>query len=148
MYIVKESYKMYEIVNDYDGFDGFMLAKSGHVFKIKGQRIINIKIINKDLAAPLVKKVILNKYQNLIKILTELLTTDDDTGTTLIEALNRIEKFRQEVKNKYRIYLEQKELDFMARELRNIQNETKRRYLELSNNYYYKNEINKSGKAR
>ena len=148
MYIVKESYKMYEIVNNYDGFEGFMIAKSGHVFKIKGQRIINIKIINKDLATPLVKKVILNKYQNLIEILTELLTTDDDTGTTLIEALNRIEKFRQEVKNKYRVYLEQKELEYMAKQLRNIQNEAKRRYLELSNNYYYKNEINKSGKAR
>lgn len=148
MYIVKESYKMYEIVNNYDGFEGFMLAKKSHVFKIKGQRIINIKIINKDLAAPLVKKVILNKYQNLIKILTELLTTDDDTGTTLIEALNRIEKFRQEVKNKYRVYLEQKELEYMAKQLRNIQNEAKRRYLELTNDYYYKNEINKTGKSR
>ena len=148
MYIVKESYKMYEIVDDYDGFAGFMLAKSGHVFKIKGQRIINIKIINKDLATPLVKKVILNKYQNLIEILTELLTTDDDTGTTLIEALNRIEKFRQEVKNKYRVYLEQKELEYMAKQLRNIQNEAKRRYLELTNDYYYKNEINKTGKSR
>ena len=148
MYIIKESYKIYEIVNDYDGFEGFMLGKSGHIFKIKGQRIINIKIINKDLAAPLVKKVIFNKYESLIKMLTELLTTDDDTGTTLIEALNRIEKFRQLVKNKYRNYLKKKELDFMARELRNMQNEAKRRYLELSNNYYYKNEINKSGKAR
>ena len=148
MYIVKESYKMYEIVNNYDGFEGFMLAKSGHVFKIKGQRIINIKIINKDLAAPLVKKVIFNKYRNLVKILTELLTTDDDTGTTLIEALNRIEKFRQEVKNKYRVYLEQKELEYMAKQLRNIQNEAKRRYLELTNDYYYKNEINKTGKSR
>ena len=34
----------------------------------------------------------------------ELLTSDDDTGESLREALNRIEKFRQEIKINIEIF--------------------------------------------
>ena len=46
------------------------------------------------------------------------------------EVLNRIEKFRQEIKYKYRSYLEKKEISLMAKQLRNLQKEAQKRYTE------------------
>ena len=74
--------------------DGFMMTSRKAGFKINNQVIKDVKVVAKDLASPLVSKKIINKYNKLIAILTELLISDDDTGDTFREALNRIEKFR------------------------------------------------------
>ena len=47
----------------------------------------------------------MKKYDKLIKYLTELLVSADDTGDAMREALNQIEKFRLEIKIKYRKFL-------------------------------------------
>ena len=139
MYVVKETYKIYENVTGNCDFKGFSMISKNKKIIIKDQKITNIMIINKELATPLVKQVIINKYQKLITILSELLVTDDETGANLVEALNRIEKFRLEIKNRYRIYLKQKELDYMAKQLKNCQKEANRRYIEILNNRLYFN---------
>ena len=147
MYVVKETYKIYENITGNCGFKGFSIISKNKKIVIKGQKITNIMIINKKLATPLVKQVIINRYQKLITILSELLITDDETGTNLVEALNRIEKFRLEIKNKYRIYLKQKELDYMAKQLKNCQKEANRRYIEILNNrLYFNKDIGRKGR--
>lgn len=69
----------------------------------------------------------------------ELLTSDDDTGESLREALNRIEKFRQEIKNKYRHFLKKKELEEMGKQLKLFQQEAQIRFIELQNAIYEMN---------
>ena len=66
------------------------------------------------LSSPLKKE----SFKKLINLLTELIVSDDDSGDTFREALNQIEKFRLEIKNKYRVFLENKELEEMAKKLK------------------------------
>ena len=98
-----------------------------------GQKISTLKIYDVVLARPMVSRIANNKYKKLLMSVTELLISDDDTGDAFRMALNQIEKFRQEVKNKYRMVLERKELNLMAKQLSALQEEAKNRLLELQN---------------
>ena len=72
-----------------------------------------------------------------IAILTELLISDDDSGESFREALNQIERFKVEIKSRYREYLKQKELEFMSKQLKALQKEATMRLYEL-NTFYEK----------
>ncbi len=125
--------------------DGFMMGSKNKVYKIGENAIKDIKVVDKNLASNLVNKQVLKKYQKLINYLTELLIDDDDSGDTYREVLNQIEKFRQEIKNKYRKYLKQKDLENMSKKLIVLQKEANKRLSELLNNVYnYENENRRS----
>ena len=125
---------------------GFLMPSKQNKFKINNSNVSNIVVVNKKLARPLVTKKVSKKYKKLILLLTELLITDDDTGEALREALNQIEKFRQEIKNKYRTYLSKKELEKMSKQLKLLQLEAKTRFIELQ--VTYNNTMNRNGKSR
>ena len=110
-----------------------------HNFSIEGEEINNINIINKKLASPIVKKVVLKKFNKLIEELTDLLISDDETGNSNRQALDKIEKFRVMIKNKYREYLGKKELEKMSIKLKLLQKEAFKKLL-------INNEINVIGK--
>lgn len=125
--------------------DGFMMGSKNKTFKIDGNEVRDIKVVDTKLANALVNKQVFKKYEKLISYLTELLIDDDDSGDTYREALNQIEKFRQEIKNKYRKYLKQKELEMMSKKLVVLQKEANKRLFELQNNMYkYENENRRS----
>ena len=117
-------------------FYGFPMGSAKKIFVIKNSNIKNIIVINSKLVHPLVEKKVSKEYQKLISILMELLTSDDDTGESLRETLNRIEKFRQEIKNKYRYFLKKKELEEMGKQLKLFQREAQIRFIELQNAIY------------
>ena len=127
-----------ELVN----LDGFILSNKG--LKINNQVIRNIKVIDNDIAHSLVHDKVFYKYNKLIIKLTDLITSDDDSGDDIREALNQIERFRLEIKNKYRNYLKQKELEKMSKELSALKKAAEKRYLEF-NDYF--NELT-NGKSR
>jgi len=116
--------------------DGFMMGSSRKVFKINGANIRKINVVSKKLANPIVSQKVLKRYDKLIELLTDLLVDDDGSGTSLREALNQIEKFRLEIKNKYRKFLKQKELEMMSKQLMALQKEAKIRLFQLQESYY------------
>lgn len=121
-----------EIIN----LKGFMMASKNKIFKINDCQIKDIKVYDKKLANPLVSKKVNKKFTKLINYLTDLLVDDnDDSGESLQEVLNQIEKFRLEIKVKYREYLNQLELEKMSKQLITLQKEAKKRILELQNKY-------------
>ena len=124
--------------------DGFMMGSKNKTFKIEGNEVRDIKVVDTKLASALVTKQVSKKYEKLINYLTELLIDDDDSGETYREALNQIEKFRQEIKNKYRKFLKQKELEMMSKKLVILQKEANKRLLEIQNSYKYENENRRS----
>lgn len=125
--------------------DGFMMGSKNKVYKIDGNEVRDLTVVDTKLASTLVSKQVSKKYNKLINYLTELLVDDDDSGDTYREALNQIERFRQEIKNKYRKYLKQKELETMSKKLVILQKEANKRLFEIQNKMYnYENENRRS----
>ena len=110
---------------------GYPLSSKKHKFIIQNTEVKNILIMDKTIASKLVAKKVTAKYERLLKTLTELLVSDDDTGACYREALNLIEKFRLEIKNKYRCYLNEKELKIMANKLKRMQSVALQKEIEL-----------------
>lgn len=119
--------------SDFEKLDSFLVSSRNGCLAVMGQKISTLKIYDVVLARPMVSRMVNNKYKKLLMSVTELLISDDDTGDAFRMALNQIEKFRQEVKNKYRMFLERKELNLMAKQLSALQKEAKNRLLELQN---------------
>lgn len=134
MYIIKNSQVKYKLTNaeTFRDIEGFAFG-GRKTHKIAGEEITGLKIYNKKLAHPIVKKQVEKKYQKLITLLTELLVSDDSSGTTQMKALTEIEKFRQMIKNKYRDYLTRKDLEVMSKQLSIMQMTAKNKIIELQN---------------
>lgn len=137
MYSVNKKKKIVDYhflnVEELKKIHSFLMPSRRGDFIIAEQTIKNIMIFNVDFAKPMVKKVVDKKYKKLIRFVTELLISDDDSGESFRLALNEMEKFRQEIKNKYRVFLEKKELNFMAKQLSALQMEAKNLFTELQN---------------
>lgn len=134
MYLIKRK-KLKGKYKDELILNGFMMGTKDKVFTIKSYKVKNIIIYSIVLAKPIVNSQVAKKYDKLIKYLTELLVSDDDTGDAMREALNQIEKFRLIVKNKYRDFLEQKELEFMSKQLVKLKKIANQKLIEIHNSY-------------
>ena len=107
--------------------------KSHKSFSIDGITVKNIRIYSFDLAHPLVSKSVKIRFKKLLDLLTELLISDDDSGDTFREALNQIEKFRLIIKNKYRDFLNNKELSEMSNKLKLLRKDAEEKLIEINN---------------
>ena len=129
---------------DFSILEGFLMASKNKVFKIDNTSVRDIRIVNKRLANPLVSKKVFKKYNKLIEYLTEVIIDDDDDGDTYREALNQIEKFRLQIKNKYRKFLKQKELEKMSKQLVVLQKELLKKESIIRESYLNINQNNRS----
>lgn len=124
--------------------EGFMMSSKNKIFQVDNVSIRDLCLLNKALAHSVVSKKVLNKYEILISRLTKLLLDEDDSdGECAREALNEIEKFRQEIKNKYRLILQKKELEYMSKKLSILQKEASQRLLEIEKARYEMKNIDK-----
>ena len=124
--------------------NGFPMGSDTKVYQIQGSRIRRIKVIGQPLASPMVTELVMKKYQKLIAYIADLLVDDDDSGDSIREALNQLEKFKQEIQNKYRDYLKKKDLEMMSKHLLLLEKEATERYLEIRNSFIKMNEEKRS----
>jgi hypothetical protein len=112
--------------------DGYVMHTKNKYFIIEGSKVSDIKVINKTLINSVVSEIVEKKYKKLIKVITELfISEEDDTDGAMDIVLDQIEKFRQEIKIKYRAYLLEKDLKKMSNQLKLLQKEAKSRKEEL-----------------
>ena len=140
MYKVKTNNKASKKITnkvDFVNLDGFLMPSKKQYFIINSERIKDIKVVDNELIKAMVSKKVKAKYKRLIAKITELfLDEDGDEAGNMSEVLNRIEKFRQEIKYKYRSYLEKKAISLMAKQLRNLQKEAQKRYIDATTYTY------------
>ncbi len=138
--------KTNKIINkiDFVNLDGFVMPSKNKYFIINSERIKDIKIVDDKLMQKMISKKVIRIYQRLIKELTNLLIEEnDDEGQAMRQILDKIEKFRQEIKFKYKSYLKKKDLELMGKQLKMFQNEAKKRY-ESMYEYNYAERISRS----
>lgn len=137
MYVVKRQKNKNSLIakEELKNITGFRMTSNNKSLTIADSKVVNIIVSNKKLAHPLIYKKVIKKYNRLIAILTELLISDDDSGDSFREALNQIERFKVEIKSRYREYLKQKELELMSKQLKALQKEATMRLYELNTNY-------------
>lgn len=137
MFFLNKKKKIKKKINDINLIDGFSMGSKNKVFKIASEKVKGIIVYNSKLINNLVSKKVITIYNKLIAYLTELILNSDDTdsGSAMREALNQIEKFRLEIKIKYRKYLKKKELEMMSKKLVKMQKIANDRLLEIHNSY-------------
>lgn len=113
---------------------GYKLPSKNNKFMICDSIVFDIRIINKKLAHPFIYKVVHKKFLKLINLTTDLLTSEDESGTCCREALNQIERFKAEVKDRYRLYLKKEELKEMSNYLKLLQKQAKIKEMEIYEN--------------
>lgn len=124
--------------------EGYTMHTKNKYFIIEGEKVTDIKVINKTLINSVVTEIVEKKFNKLIKEITELfISDDDDTDGAMDIVLDRIEKFRQEIKNKYRMYLKEQELKKMSNKLKLLQKEAKSKKEELIR-YQFENTMGRS----
>ena len=141
MYVVNVKKNKYKLVDkdDLKNISGFKMTSSNKSLTIAGEKVSNIEITSKKLAHPLVYKKVCKKYDKLIAILTDLLISDDDSGDGYREALNQMERFKVELRSRYREYLQEKNLEFFTKQLTALQKEASMHFYELNTNYFERN---------
>ena len=145
MYSISDNKRKGKII-DMININGFPMGSKDKVFKIEDSKIRKIKIMNKNLANPLVSKKVMKKYNKLIEYLTDALLDEDDDGETCREALNQIEKFRLIIKNKYRDFLKKKEIEKMSKQLVLLQKELLKKEILIRESYLEYMDTNKRSK--
>lgn len=89
----------------------------------------NLSIYDEYIQKQLLKRQVKKKYQKLLQMLLFYLNTEDDTGVSYQEALNKIEYFRQLIRNKYKAYLNEKQLEEMAKTLTYLKKQAQQKLL-------------------
>lgn len=124
--------------------EGYTMHTKNKFFMIEGEKVTDIKVINKALINSVVTEIVMKKFNKLIKEITELfISEDDDNDGSMDIVLDKIEKFRQEIKNKYRMYLKEEDLKIMSNKLKLLQKEAKTRKEELIR-YQFENTMGRS----
>lgn len=123
--------------------NGYILPSRKGEFKINDTIINDITIINKVIISAFITNLVLKKFNKLIKRITNEIIDDDegDSGSHL--ALNEIERFRVEIKNKYRKELDKKTLEMMGKKLKYFIYKIKE-----NENEKIKENVNSKGRSR
>jgi len=142
--VVKKKDSKELIYFEYDKLEGYdVTPKKNRPFQDSIQ-VNKMILINESLIQKMIQKKLNKRFQKLLCDVNLLFESDDETGAGLREVLNQLERFKMEVKNKYRKYMEKEELLLLGKKLSILQNEAKLRL------YYLENEdiLEKRGKAR
>ena len=144
MYKVNNNTQKGKITNNIDfiNLDGFIMPSRKKYFMIDGEKITGIKIVQNDFIGSVVTKTVSKKYKKLIKEITELLVDDDESEGSMNEVLNRINKFRNDIKNKYLSYLEKSQVEKMNKKLRILEKEAKTRLENMISYSLFNDNIN------
>lgn len=134
---------------EYDKISGYNIKPNP---KLKFQDAINVQrmiLINPSLIEKMVDKKIKRKFDYLINLLSIVYENDDDTGEGLKLALNEAEKFRMELCNKYKQYINEEKYELLLKKIAILEDELYlRMQFVLERVNYMENYEVKEGKSR
>ena len=129
--IVKEKNKKEIAYFEYDKLDGFNMTSKNKNIKLKDAINVNkMVIVNPSMVEKLIDKKINIRMKKLINLILNIYDSEDDPGSSMMQALNEIEKFKREMINKYLNYMNKKQLSNLEDKIRMLESEvTKKSYV-------------------
>ena len=126
-----ETYKCMEKSYSYDG--ELTLDKSITISYTKEKS--NIHVVDYIIKKEVIKRQLVKRYEKLIKLLTFYLANDDGSGVAYQEALNEITRSREIIRNKYRKFTKEANIEKIEKELAKYETLIRRKlmYLEKEN---------------
>jgi len=134
---------------EYDKISGYNIKPNPN---LKFQDAINVNrmiLINPSLIEKMVDKKIKRRFDYLINLLSIVYENDDDTGAGLKLALDEAEKFRMELINKYKQYMNEEKLKLLLKKIAILEDELYLRMQYIMNKEFYMEPEEKvEGKSR
>lgn len=134
---------------EYDKISGYDIKPNPN---LKFQDAINVNrmiLINPSLIEKMVDKKIKRKFDYLINLLSVVYENDDESGDGLSLALDEAEKFRMELINKYKKYVNEEKMELLLKKIGILEDELHLRMQYIMNrDYYMEYEEKKEGKSR
>lgn len=131
---------------EYSKLNGYNLKPKKNV---KFEDAINVDrmiLINPSLIEKMIDKKVQRKLNSLINMMAIVCESDDESGDGLYLALDEVEKFRNEVFNKYKAHITEEKLSLIEKKIAILEDELKLRIKYL--NYNMDEEYSKEGKSR
>lgn len=135
---------------EYDKVSGYNIKPNP---KLNFQDAINVNrmiLINPSLIEKMVDKKIKRKFDYLINLLSVVYENDDSTGEGLRLALNEAEKFRLELCNKFRQYMNEEKYELLLKKIAILEDELYLRMQYVMEQANYLEEVSEKteGKSR
>ncbi|NLL44722.1 MAG: hypothetical protein GX247_03535 [Mollicutes bacterium] len=126
---------------DYNKIEGFKIKPRNNV-KYEGIEVNKLIIINPSFIDKVLKRKIKRKLDSYLQYIIMLIENNDDADAdTLRIVLDDVMRYRQLIKNKYRIYLEEKYYSLLLKKIALLEQELKNKIIKLRLQYNYEDEI-------
>ncbi len=134
---------------DYDKIDGYNLKAKKNTNFFDDINVSRVIIINPSFSEKIAKKKMDAKFERLLMMMN-IVCEEDDSGEGLDIVLDEANKFRMELINKYRKFIEEEDLNLMLKKIEIIERELKlrRKAIDYTNGLGEYDEELKTGKSR
>lgn len=118
-------------------YDDVMNLVNGIHMSFSKIHISLVYIYNENLQKQVLTTKVMRKYQKLLKMVMFYFNCDDDTGVAYQEALSEIQRFYQMLKNKYRKYILEEQLNEIEKTLSYLEKSAIRKLQILGRKGYF-----------
>ncbi len=101
--------------------------------EIKELHLSNVLIVNDALIDQYMMKRINNRFKEILNYIASIYESDDDdTSDSLMKALNQTEKFKMELINRDRKYIEKEHIELISKKVKLIEKELQEKIMEMA----------------
>ena len=101
--------------------------------EIKDLKLSNVLIVNDALIDQYMMKRINNRFKMILEYIARIYEDDDDdTSDSLMKALNQVEKFKMELINRDRKYIEKEHIALISKKVKIIEKELQDKMYEIA----------------
>ena len=121
--------------NDYVKLSNYHTSISYEIDEkeIKDLKLSNVLIVNDALIDQYMMKRINNRFKMILEYIARIYEDDeDDTSDSLMKALNQVEKFKMELINRDRKYIEKEHIALISKKVKIIEKELQDKMYEIA----------------
>lgn len=135
-YLIRDEYNNNEAIIENRKLRGFEVTPKNQI-KYEGVQVNQMTVIKPAFIEKVLKRKIKRRLDAYLQYIIQLLdNADSENGNTSVQiALNDLDRYKSIIRNKYRIYLDEKYVNLLLKKIALLERELKIK------NYYYEQEL-------